>query len=205
MFDERFRRFFPAVASGPVRVLARMGATPNQVTVTACLMGCGAAALLASGMGGLALALWLASRVLDGMDGMLARITSGSSAFGGFLDITLDMLAYGAMILGFAVARPAHAVGWSAILVGYIGATTATLALSSLLEARRARDGITDRSIAFTPGFAEAGETNVVHALLVLLPAFTEPIVWAWIALLAATVVQRIVIARRLLASYGAT
>ena len=199
MFDERFRRAFPALAAGPVRVLARAGATPNQVTLAACALGCVAAWLLASGRGGIAIALWLASRVLDGLDGLLARETGRGSAFGGYLDITLDMLAYGAMIVGFAVVHPSLTIGWIAVLLGYILVTTSTLALSSLLEAHHARAGLTNRSIAFTPGFAEAGETSIVYVLLVLLPTMATFVVWGWVALLAATVVQRTLFARRVL------
>lgn len=199
MFDERFRRAFPALAAGPVRVLARMGATPNQVTIAACALGCAAAWLLASGRGGLAITVWLVSRVLDGLDGLLARETGRGSAFGGYLDITLDMAAYGAMVVGFAVVHPSLAIAWIAVLLGYILVTTSTLALSSLLEAHHARAGLTNRSIAFTPGFAEAGETSIVYALLVIVPSAATFIVWAWVALLAATVVQRTLLARRIL------
>ncbi len=199
MFDERFRRAFPVLAAGPVRVLARMGASPNQVTIAACVLGVGAAWLLASGRGGLAITVWLASRVLDGLDGLLARETERGTAFGGYLDITLDMAAYGAMVVGFAVVYPTLAIGWLAVLLGYILVTTSTLALSSLLEAHHARTGHTNRSIAFTPGFAEAGETSLVYVLLVLVPSATTLIVWGWVALLAATLVQRTLFARRIL------
>lgn len=199
MFDERFRRVFPVIAAGPVRLLARAGATPNQVTIAACALGCVAAWQLAAGRGALAVTLWLASRVLDGLDGLLARETARGSAFGGYLDITLDMVAYGAMVLGFAALHPSLAMAWMAILFGYILVTTSTLALSSLLEAHHARAGLTNRSIAFTPGFAEAGETSVVYVLLALLPSAAAYLAWAWVALLAATVVQRTIVARRVL------
>ncbi len=199
MFDERFRRAFPALAAGPVHALARAGATPNQVTLTACALGCAAAWLVSSGRGGPGIVVWLASRVLDGLDGLLARETGRGSAFGGYLDITLDMAAYGAMIVGFAVVHPSLAIGWVAVLLGYLLVTTSTLALSSLLEAHHARAGLTNRSIAFTPGFAEAGETSIVYVLLVLVPGAATWLVWGWVALLAATVVQRTRFAQRIL------
>ncbi len=199
MFDEQFRRVFPAVAAAPVRALARARITPNQVSVAACTLGCIAAVSLGAGYPVSALTLWLAGRVLDGMDGLLARETGAGTAFGGYLDITLDMVAYGAMVIGFAVQRPEHAIAWMCILFGYVLVTTSTLALSSLLEAQHAREGLTNRSIAFTPGFAEAGETSIVYALLVLVPVAIPMIAWAWVALLAATVVQRTRLAWRVL------
>ncbi|MBI3790639.1 MAG: CDP-alcohol phosphatidyltransferase family protein [Gemmatimonadetes bacterium] len=201
MFDEPFRRAFPAMVGGPVRALARAGVTPNQVTVAACALGVGAGVLVGAHHPRLALVAWLASRVLDGVDGVLARETGRGTPFGGVLDLTLDMLAYGAMVVGFAVVHPAHPIAWTLILVGYLLVTTLTLAVASLLEGLQARGGLTNRSIAFTPGYAEAGETTAVYVLLLLVPQFTVAIAWTWIALLAATVVQRLAFARRVLAN----
>jgi len=147
----------------------------------------------------LGLGAWLISRIVDGMDGILARETNRVTPFGGYLDITLDMMAYSAMLLGFAWIHPEGGWVWAAILVGYLLVTTTTLALSSMLEKENARIGTNDRSLQFTPGFAEAGETTVVYALFALLPSFVTPIGWAWAAVCAATVVQRTLLARKLL------
>jgi len=50
-------------------------------------------------------ALILVSRLLDGLDGAVARATTPTDR-GGFLDITLDFLFYASIPLAFAVARP---------------------------------------------------------------------------------------------------
>lgn len=199
MFDAPVRRVVARVLAAPARALARAGVSPNAATIAAALLGMAAALLIASNRSLSGIGVWLVSRVLDGMDGVLGRATGRTSSFGGYLDITLDMLAYCAMVLGFAVIHPEGGAVWAAILVGYVLVTTTTLALSSVLEKEQARVADNDRSLQFTPGFAEAGETTAVYVLMVLLPALTTAIGWAWVAVCAATVVQRTLLARRLL------
>ena len=199
MFDERFRALLAGVMAGPVRTLARVGVSPNQVTVAGGLLGAAGGLLVARGHPMVGLATWLGSRVLDGMDGVLARATGRGSAFGGYLDITFDMFAYSAMLLGIGATRPEGGVVWQVILAGYLLVSTSTLALAATLEATSDKVVRTDRSIRFTPGFAEAGETTLTYTLLVLLPGFTVPIAWTWVVLLGATAVQRTLLARRLL------
>lgn len=200
MFDEHFRRVLPALVHPTVRALARLGVTPNQVTVGAALLGVGAGLMMAGGMRGPAIIAWLASRLLDGIDGILARHTGSKSAFGGYLDITLDMAAYSAMLFGFWVLHPEAGWAWPAILAGYLLVTTSTLALSSILEQQQVDLPGANRTFKFTPGLAEAGETSMVYVLLTLLPAWVTPIAWVWAAMCGVTVVQRTLLARRLLA-----
>ena len=198
MLDEPFRRGMARVASSPARLMLGLGITPNQVTVGALLLGLAAAGLVARGQLRDGLAVWLASRVLDGYDGMLARLGGRASLLGGYLDISCDMLAYAAMAVAFAVAMPADRVPWLFVLAGYVMAITTTLALSSLLErAHRQLGG--DRSLQFTAALAEGGETTIVYALIALAPSWSRTVLAVWIALLAATVVQRTRLATKLL------
>jgi phosphatidylglycerophosphate synthase len=144
------------------------------------------------------LGVWLMSRLLDGYDGLLARLAGRSSLFGGYLDITLDMLAYSLMAVAFAVAMPADRVWWLVVLVGYVMAITTTLALSSLLE-RADRQLGGNRSVQFTPGLAEGGETTIVYALVALWPSMSRWVLLVWCALLFLTMMQRSWLGWRLL------
>ena len=106
MFDERIRAILPRAAKPVAGVLSRAGVTPNSVSVVAFAASLAAAALVATGLPWPGIGVWLVSRVGDGLDGILARETGRSTAFGGYLDITLDMTAYSLMVVGFAVAHP---------------------------------------------------------------------------------------------------
>ncbi len=199
MFDERVRQLLPRVVRPVARLLARAGVTPNAVSVMACGASLVAAVLVATGFPWVGMAVWLASRLGDGLDGILARETGSSSAFGGYLDITLDMTAYSAMLLGFAVAHPERGVVWSVILAGYALAITTTLALSNAAVAAGRRVSDTNRTFQFTAGMAEAGETTVMYVLWVVFPGELGWLAWVWVAMILAAVLQRSWLACRVL------
>ncbi len=194
-FRTRFARWAAPIAEG----LVALGVTANQVTWAAFALSIPAAYLVAIGQGWAGLALWLTSRLLDGLDGLVARSGQSASSYGGYLDITLDMAAYSAMAVGFGLAYAEHALLFYLILMGYVLCGTTVLALSSILEREKAQLPDNDRTLQLTPGFAEAGETTIAYVLFTLLPGQIEWFAWVWIAVLGATVVQRTMLARRLL------
>jgi phosphatidylglycerophosphate synthase len=199
VFDDAFRARFAPAAAPVVRMLARGRVSPNAVTVASCLAGCAAAMLIAAGFPVAGLAVWLVSRLGDGLDGALARLSNRQSAFGGYLDITLDMLAYSAVVLGFAVAHPDHAVMWTAVLAGYVLVITSTLALSDAAAALGRRVSDSNRTFQFTPGYTEAGETSAMYVAWVLFPDHVWWLGWVWVAALVATTAQRTRLAARAL------
>ena len=80
----------PAVDATAARLAAR-GITADQVTLAGFALGMLAAVLVASGHYLVALLPLIANRVLDGIDGALARLST-SSERGAFLDISLDFV-----------------------------------------------------------------------------------------------------------------
>lgn len=199
MFDERFRRFIAPGLSRPARALRAIGVTPNQVSAAGFLVAVGAAGAIASGRPVVGISLWLGSRLLDALDGAVAREGQVGSAFGGFLDVVLDMAAYSLMAVAFAAVQPEQRMLWLLVLTGYVLAITTTAVLSSLLERRQVAVPGNNRSVQFTPGFAEAGETSIVYVALALRPDWARWILVVWLVLLAATAVQRTLAARALL------
>jgi len=199
LFDARVRELVGSLLRGPAARFGRAGISPDHLTIAGFVLACAAASLVASGRVWLGIALWLASRLLDALDGLVARASSRATPFGGYLDITLDMTAYSLMAVGFALIHPDHRVAWLLVLVGYVLCITSTAVLSSFLERQRTPVADNDRALQFTPGLAEAGETTVVYLLLAAAPSLAGAIVWVWVALLFATGVQRTLAARRLL------
>lgn len=198
MLDEPFRRWMADTASAPARWMQRAGVSPNAVTVVGFALSVAGTWPIATGRPVVGIALWLLGRLLDGYDGLLARLSGRTSLFGGFLDITLDMLAYSAMAVAFAWAMPADRTLWMLVLVGYVMAITTTLALSSLLERADQQLG-GNRSLQFTPGLAEGGETTIVYCVIALVPVASRWVLSAWIALLLVTAAARLRLAWRLL------
>lgn len=197
MIDPYVRRFLPRFTGPLIALYQRLGLHPNHLTVFGFLVALSAAAFASTGARWAALSLWWMSRVFDGTDGILARATQRVSAFGGFLDITLDMAAYSAMIVAFALWQPGLAIYWLLILFLYVLAITTALSLGAL-ERERGLDR-DNRSLALAAGLAEAGETGIVYTLILMFPGHTRTLALVWIAALTLTVVARCRLARVLL------
>src|SRR5207237_7761515 len=76
-----------------IKPLARLGVTPNTLTVIGLLLSILAAVVIAQGLlvaGGL---LVLFAGIFDMFDGAMARVSNTATTFGAFFDSTLDRYA----------------------------------------------------------------------------------------------------------------
>ena len=101
---ERFRAFWTAVFSPVVRLLLRLGVSPDAVTVVGTL-GVVVGALVFFPRGQLlAGVLFITAFVFSDMiDGAMARQSGRTSPFGAFLDSTLDRIGDAAIFGGLAM------------------------------------------------------------------------------------------------------
>ncbi len=83
-----------------VGVLARVGVTPNMLTLAGVLGNAGAAALAARGDFLPAGIVMLAASSLDMLDGALARATGKATRFGSVFDAVMDRLSEAAVLFG---------------------------------------------------------------------------------------------------------
>jgi len=209
MFDARLRQALGPILDLAAARLDRPGITPDRLTVLGLVTGLASAVTAATQLWWWALVLWLVSRLLDGLDGPLARRrrraavkTSTSPVAGGFLDITADFVVYGSTVLGVAIgATAAYGADWkpfAAVLLAYYVNGTAFLAFSSAAErsSRQLEDG---RSFSFLGGLAEGAETIAVHALWLIVPERASVIAIAWSVVVALSGGRRIVTGYRLL------
>ena len=208
MFDTVLRRRLAAPLDRVAALLDRPGITPDRLTMLGLTAGLTSAVLAGVQLWWWSLACWLLSRLLDGLDGPLARRRAASGETvgeaGGFLDITADFAVYGATVVGVAVgtagaAGPWHAwVPFLAVLLAYYLNGAAFLAFSSIAErtGHRRDDG---RSLSFLGGLTEGAETVAVHSLWLVLPQWAPEIAWVWAALVGSSAVQRMVAGYRTL------
>jgi phosphatidylglycerophosphate synthase len=195
MLDRPVRAGLQPVLGAAARRLAAVGVAPNAVTAAGFGLGIGACVAAAAAFWPLALVLWLGNRLLDGLDGPMARARAETDR-GGFFDIVADFTVYGGFVLGVAVALPEARLACAALLAAYYVNGTTLLAFSSLVE-RRAAAGGDERSIHFSAGLAEGTETVVAHSLFCLLPGAAAVIAWAFAGIVAITACQRVGVATR--------
>jgi phosphatidylglycerophosphate synthase len=201
MLDSTLRRRLARPLDRVARGLAGAGVTAETVTLAGLVVGIGACVAVGLGWWLMALGLWWGNRLLDGLDGPIARL-SGATDRGGFLDIVADFTVYGGFVVGIGVAVPDARLAAVVLLGTYYVSGVAFLAWSSAAE-RRGRRHADDRSLHFVGGIAEGAETIVVYSVVCLFPAYTVVILWGFAALVAVTALQRVVWGYRWLSPAG--
>jgi phosphatidylglycerophosphate synthase len=176
---------------------------PTVVTFAACVVGLASAGAAWQQLYGLGLGLWLLNRILDGLDGTIARLHNKQSDLGGYLDIVLDTLVYAAIPLGLALGVNTIAGYMSlALLFGsfYINGAS-WMYMAALMEKRQ--HGASEQgemtTITMPGGLIEGAETIGFYILFLLFPGAMVPLFLLMALLVLVTAVQRLVWAIRYL------
>ena len=198
MLDRHMRPLIDPPLAWLGGALARVGVSANAVTLAGLALGLAAALCITQGLMLEALALVLASRLADGLDGAVAR-ARGPSDFGGYLDISADFLFYGAVPLAFVALDPAaNALAGAVLLVSFYfnGATFLGFAILAERKAMRS-DAHGVKSLYFTDGLLEGTETIAFFVLPCLFPGWFASLAWGFAALCFLTAGARILLAHR--------
>jgi phosphatidylglycerophosphate synthase len=193
MLDRHVQRVLRSGLMAVGRVLVRAGVQADTLTWLGFAVGLAAALAIACQAWTVGLVLLLASRLLDGLDGTVARLTQPTDA-GGFLDIALDFLFYAAMPLAFAVANPpANALAAAVLLASFIGTGSSFLAFAALAEKRGLSDtALPGKSFYFLGGLTEATETIAVFVAMCIWPEHFAVLAYGFAALCAITTGMRV-------------
>jgi phosphatidylglycerophosphate synthase len=200
MFDEWFRRHKERWLAPLARWLGRF-IGPTALTLLGLVVGLGAAAAASRAAWRLALVLWLLNRLLDGVDGVLARQSGRQSEFGGYLDIVCDFAVYAALPLGIALALDLRAA-WlaSTVLLGSWFVNAASwMYLAAVLEKRGAGAAARGEytTVTMPRGLVAGTETVVLLALFLLMPSQYVLLAWIMTAGVAVGIGQRLMWAVR--------
>jgi phosphatidylglycerophosphate synthase len=198
MLDPLLRRWIDPSLTRAGAWLARRDMSANAFSVTGLAIGLAAVPLLAWGRYEMALVVILLNRLIDGLDGAIAR-HKGSSPFGGYLDIMCDMGFYAAVPIGFALARPDNAL-WAALLLASFVCTASSFLGRAVLAVQRGEpdDGARGaKSFFHAAGIVEGTETIIAFVLFCLFPAAFPWLAGAFAALCLWTAAARVVDAWR--------
>jgi len=184
MFDAQIRPLIDPPLNAAGRRLARAGVSANAVTVGGFCVGLLACPAILGGQFVLAALLIAVSRLADGLDGAIARATQKSD-LGGFLDITLDFIFYGAVPLMFAILDPpANALAAAVLLMAFFANGTTFLAYAIMAERRKQEttaQGI--KSIYYLARLAEGFETIAFLILICLVPDWFSVLAYTYAGL----------------------
>lgn len=197
MFDTQLRPLINPPLERAARLIARTSVSANALTIAGAFVALGAGAAVAVECYSFALALIIVNRLLDGIDGPLARIR-GSTDFGGYLDIVCDFVFYAAIPVGFGLADERNLQPALALLGSFVAAGTSFLAYAIIAAKRGMQTRAQGEKTFFCEaGFAEGAETIAAFVLACLMPAWFPVIAYAYAALCALTVLGRIASAYR--------
>lgn len=193
MLDRTIQTAIQPLLNRAAKGLVRAGIGADTLTVAGFLVGMAAAVAIAFEAYTAGMVMLLASRLMDGLDGAVARETTPTD-LGGFLDITLDFLFYASIPLAFAIAHPAqNALPAAVLLAAFIGTASSFLAFAIVAEKHRmVSTAFPDKSFYFLGGLTEATETIAVLCAMCVWPEAFPLIAYGFAVLCAITIAMRI-------------
>ncbi|MEL7198607.1 MAG: CDP-alcohol phosphatidyltransferase family protein [Pseudomonadota bacterium] len=191
MFDAKLRPIIDPPLNAAARTLAGMGVSANVLTFAGLALGLGGAIAIALGHIWLGLALIIANRVLDGLDGAVARI-HGPTQLGGYFDIVADFAFYVSIPLGFGIVSSANTLAALVLVASFVLTGVSFLAFAVIAAERGEETSAHGRkSFFYSTGLAEGTETIAVFIAMCVFPAWFGVIAYAYAGLCVLTVFQR--------------
>lgn len=196
MLDPLMRRIIDPPLERVGSWLAARRVSANGLTLAGLLVGLVCLPLVAIEAYGWALACCLANRLIDGLDGAVARIR-GPTDFGGYADIVADMVFYAAVVLGFAFARPENAIWAALLLAAFVGTASSFLGYAVIAAKRGEHSHQRGRkSFHHAAGLIEGSETVAFISAMMIFPSYFSYLSGVLVALCLVTIVGRLAAAR---------
>ncbi|GMM70151.1 CDP-alcohol phosphatidyltransferase family protein [Alteromonas gracilis] len=194
MLDAKVTPLIKPLLKPLIKALDSKSVTPNQVTLVGFVVGILAFPFIILNWWNMALGCIILNRVLDGIDGELARYQRSSSSAGGFLDICLDFLFYASIPLAFGIADPAEwGIPAMVLLATFIGTGSSFLAFAIAAEKFQIdRPQFANKSFYYMQGLTEGTETILVFLAFCIWPQYFATLAYLFAAACAVTVVTRI-------------
>jgi phosphatidylglycerophosphate synthase len=190
---------------------------PNIITLFAFLAGVLSTYSILKHSGNFALVCWFLNRILDGLDGTVARITNRQSDFGGYFDIVTDfiiytsipvyktsrkcfkvflVISYHPLQIALVYSAPSEEKYFAlALLLGSYFVNAASLMyLAAILEKRasgaKQRGEMT--SVTMPVALIEGTETIIFFSLFLLFPQHIVSLYYTMAILVGVNIIQRL-------------
>jgi phosphatidylglycerophosphate synthase len=201
MLDSTLHRWLKPTLDRIASLLVAFNINANTLTLIGFVIGLLGAASISQGHQGWGLALILLSRLIDGLDGAVARQTQATQ-LGAFLDITLDFIFYASIPLAFALQLPElNALPAALLLFAFIGTGSSFLAFA--IFAPPSQLSSPSKSFYFLGGLTEASETLLFFVCMCIWPEYFPVLAYCFTALCLLTVITRVSFGIKTLSSQG--
>lgn len=192
MFDRHLIALQRQLLAPVAKLLAQRGTNADALSIAGFLVGIAAVPMLAASAFLPALVCIIFNRILDGLDGAVARV-NGPTDRGAFVDIALDFFFYGAIPVGFALANPeANALAAVFLLCSFIGTASSFLAFAAISHKRGELVApYPGKGIQFVGGLTEGTETIALFVAMCAFPALFPLLAYIFAALALLTTIVR--------------
>ena len=191
MFDAKLRPLIDPPLNAAGKAIASMGVSANMLTFAGLAIGLGGAAAIALGHLWLGLALIIANRLADGLDGAVARVR-GPTPLGGYFDIVADFAFYVSIPVAFGILSEYNTLPALVLVASFV--LTGVSFLAFAVTAAEQGDETEDhgkKSFFYSTGLAEGAETIAVFIAMCIFPAWFGIIAYGYAGLCVLTVFQR--------------
>lgn len=186
--------------------------SPLQITGAAFVSGAASCVAAVFSRPWLSFSLWIFNRILDCLDGAVARQRGQSSDLGGFLDLLSDFVIYSAIpiccALGhttamdqaslqrrwFAVAAAEASFHVNNFVLFFVAAVTERKKTAEAKEGAEGKGASAKEltSVSMRPALVEGMESGVLFTLMLALPEWTEILCWVLSAGVTIGIAQRV-------------
>lgn len=192
MFDARLLPLQHALLRPLAGAAVRVGLGADTISLVGFAIGLMAMPAIALGHSHLGLTLILLNRLLDGLDGAVARL-AGPTDRGAFLDIALDFVFYALIPLGFAFVDPsANALAAATLITAFVGTGSSFLAFATVAAKQgRTAAAFPAKGIYYLGGLTEGFETVAIFAIMCIFPGYFAVLAYVFAAACAVTTLLR--------------
>ena len=197
MFDVALRRLVDPALIRVAGWTANRRISANMLTISGAGLALSAAFFVTQSNFTAALGLILLNRIVDGLDGAVARI-NGPTEFGGYLDTICDYVFYISMPVAFGLVDPVNHIPALLLVASFTLTAVSFLAFAAIAARHASDDGAHGpKAFLYSTGLMEGGETIAFFSLFCLFPAFFPTLAVIFAALCLLTVVQRFILAAK--------
>ena len=197
MFDIRLR-FLKDNVFQPVCKYVPGPVTPLHITTAAFLAGLLSGYHAATKSIRLSLTFWALNRILDCLDGALARHRGTASDLGGFLDLLGDFIVYSFIPIGIAAGWNNTASAWKAVAVleaSFHINNFVLFYLAAVAEKKMPKGGARAKeltSVTMRPALIEGMESGLLFTAMLAWPSMIEWWCCGMAGLVVVGIVQRV-------------
>lgn len=197
MFDVALRRFVDPALIRAAGWIANTRISANMLTISGAGLALSAAFFVAQSNFTAALGFILLNRIVDGLDGAVARI-NGPTELGGYLDTICDYIFYLSIPVAFGLMDPVNQMPALLLVASFTLTAVSFLAFAAIAARHASDDGAHGpKAFIYSTGLMEGAETIAFFALFCLFPGFFPTLAIVFAALCLLTVVQRFILAAK--------